>query len=492
MTALPLPTEDFVHTVARTNFEVFLGLVFHHLNPSKPLSRGWYLQAMAQALMDVADGESRRLQITVPPRHLKSVMTTVAFPAWQMGRRPDMRIICTSYSQDLSSKLARDFRKVMQSNWYAAIFPETVASVVRDTENDFGTRQGGYRFSTALGGTVTGLGADLIIIDDLMKAQDARYPEARQRAQRFVDETLLTRLDDKAKGAVIAIQQRLHEDDVCAHLMGKGGYRHLNLPAIAVRDEIIPLTLGRRHARRIGDLLNPQRESQDTLDRLRAEMGPRAFEAQYQQNPTPTEGDYLRWEKVQFFDRTPERERLQNVVISWDPASSSDPKADYSVGTVWGHDGSAWLLLEVIRERLTYSDLLARVRMERRRWKADRILIENASVGHGLFSDLKRDMRGLSEAMHCSPGCAPILIRPDGSKQDRFFTSVERLYNGFAKLPREAPWLDALRHELISFPDGRNDDQVDSISQFLNWAVGRGGRTTLLGREARRDGPRPK
>jgi hypothetical protein len=111
--------------------------------------------------------------------------------------------------------------------------------------------------------------------------------------------------------------------------------------------------------------------------------------------------------------------------------------------------------------------------MERRRWKADRILIENASVGHGLFSDLKRDMRGLSEAMHCSPGCAPILIRPDGSKQDRFFTSVERLYNGFAKLPREAPWLDALRHELISFPDGRNDDQVDSISQFLNWACAR-------------------
>lgn len=492
MTALPLPTDAFVHTLARTNFEVFLELVFHHLNPTKALSRGWYLQAMAQALADVADGNSRRLQITVPPRHLKSIMTTVAFPAWLMGRRPDMRIICTSYSQDLSAKLARDFRKVMQSNWYAAVFPETSASVVRDTENDYGTRQGGYRFSTALGGTVTGLGADLIIIDDLMKAQDARYPEARLRAQRFVDETLLTRLDDKDKGAVIAIQQRLHEDDVCAHLMGKGGYRHLNLPATAIRDEIIPLTRGRRHVRCVGDLLNPERESRDTLDRLRAEMGSRAFDAQYQQNPTPTEGDFLRWEKVQFYDAAPLRERLQKVVHSWDPASSCDPKADYSVCTVWGHDGESWLLLDVIRQRLTYSDLLARARMERSRWRADRILIENSSAGIGLKMDLRRDMRGLSERQHNAPSCTTLAIRPDGPKQERFYASVERLYTGFAKLPREVPWLDEFRHELISFPDGRHDDQVDSVSQFLNWAVGPGGRNTVRNREARRDGPRPK
>jgi len=491
MTALPLPNDAFVHTLARTNFEVFVELVFHHLNPNKSLSRGWYLEAMAQALADVADGKSRRLQITVPPRHLKSIMTTVAFPAWMMGRRPDMRIICTSYTQDLSTKLARDFRKVMGSNWYAAVFPEAAASVVRDTEADFGTRQGGFRFSTALGGTVTGIGADLIIIDDLMKAQDARYPESRQRARDFIDQTLLSRLDEKGTGAIIAIQQRLHEDDICAHLLSKGDYRHLNLPAIATRDEIIALTRGRQHARRIGDLLNPQRESQEVLDSLRAEMGSRTFEAQYQQNPVPTEGDYIRREKVQFYDEAPPRERLEKVVISWDTASSSDPRADYTVGTVWGHDGSAWLLLDVIRARLTYPDLLPRVRALRGHWQADKILIEKACVGHVLFQDLMRDMRGLSDRRYRSD-CAPIAIRPDGPKEERFFTSVERLYSGFAKLPRDAPWLEDLKRELMAFPDGRHDDQVDSISQFLNWAVGRGGRTTLRGREARRDGPRPK
>jgi hypothetical protein len=178
---------------------------------------------MARALMDVADGHDRRLQITVPPRHLKPIMTTVAFRAWLLGRRPEARIICASYGQELSAALSRSFRKVIQSSWYAQVFPTTASSIVRDTEADVGTAQGGYRFATAVGGTVTGLGADLIIIDDL-KAQDAFFPEARAKAHRFVDETLLSRLDDKKTGAVIAIQQRLHEDDVSAHLSSKGGY----------------------------------------------------------------------------------------------------------------------------------------------------------------------------------------------------------------------------------------------------------------------------
>lgn len=487
MKPLPIPPRDFVHILARTDFEVFLELVFRSLNSDTPLSRGWYLPAMARALMDVADGHDRRLQITVPPRHLKSIMTTVAFPAWLLGRRPETRIICASYGQELAAALSRSFRKVIQSRWYAQVFPTTASSIVRDTEADVGTAQGGYRFATAVGGTVTGLGADLIIIDDLMKAQDAFFPEARAKAHRFVDETLLSRLDDKRTGAVIAIQQRLHEDDVSAHLSGKGGYRHLDLPAIAIRDEVIPLTRGRTHARRIGDILNPDREPKEVLDDLRAQMGTRAFEAQYQQNPTPLEGDYLRWENVQFYDERPLRERLHKVVHSWDVASSCDPKADFSVGTIWGHDGQAWLLLDVIRERLAYPDLLARVRLERNRWRADAILVEDSSVGPALLEDLARDMRCLSERAHHAPWCARHKVTASLPKAERFFASVDRLYSGFAKLPRESPWLEGLRREMQTFPAARNDDQVDSASQFLNWAAGRNGRGILTPPGARRD-----
>jgi len=492
MSTLPLPADVMVHTLARREFEVFLELVFRHLNPDKLLSRGWYLSAMCQALADVAQGQERRLQITVPPRHLKSITTTVAFPAWLLGQRPETRIICASYGQELSAALSRSFRKVIQSRWYSEVFPQTAASIIRDTEADLGTRQGGYRFATAVGGTVTGIGADLIIIDDLMKAQDASYPEARAKAQRFVDETLLSRLDNKQTGAVIAIQQRLHEDDVSAHLSSKGGYRHLDLPAIAMRDEIIPLSRGRTHSRRIGDVLNPQREPREVLDQLKAEMGPRAFEAQYQQNPTPLEGDYLQWDKVQFYDEAPPRTRLNKVVHSWDVASSSDPKADYSVGTVWGYDGTSWLLLNVIRQRLLYPDLLARVRAERKLWKADAILVEKSSVGPALIEDLSRDMRGISDPQHHARGCLRLGISATLPKAERYFASVERLYSGFAKLPRHAPWLDDLQREMQTFPAARYDDQVDSLSQFLNWAPNRQGRSILQDRTARRDGPRPR
>ncbi|WP_054110709.1 phage terminase large subunit [Brevundimonas sp. AAP58] len=486
MKALPIPVEDLLFVRARDDFGTFLELTFTTLNPKVELARGWYLSAMLQALNEIADGSNRRLQITVPPRHLKSIMTTVAFSAWMMGRDPTCKIICASYGQELASSLSRDFRKVITSDWYKRVFPVTATSIDRETENEVRTKQGGFRFATAVGSAVTGYGADLIIIDDLLKAADASYPEARARAQRFVDESLFTRLNDKASGAVIAIQQRLHEDDVSAHLTAKGGYRHLNLPAIAVRDEIIPLTRGRTHVRRIGDVLNPDREPMSVLEEIRVGLGSRAFEAQYQQNPTPADGDILRWDRIQFHDDDPldyrtrdGRRLLHKVVMSWDTADTVSPSADYSVGTVWGHDGTAWKLLDLIRVRLAYSDLLARIRAERRKWLADLIIVEEAGVGRAILDSLARDWRGQSEPEHHAPYCARLAASPRLGKAERFAAASDPLYSGKALLPRDAPWLDDLRREMMAFPNGRHDDQVDSVSQFLAWTVGRGGRQLL-------------
>lgn len=469
--SLPLPPSDFFHALARRDFEVFLELCFRQLNPGTELSRGWYISAMCQALLEITDGSSKRLQITVPPRHLKSITTTVAFSAWMMGRGTDYKIICASYGQELSSSLSREFRKVITSAWYAKVFPETARSITRDTDTEVRTRQGGYRFATAVGGAVTGFGADLIIIDDLMKAADASFPEARARAQRYVDESLMSRLNDKASGAVIAIQQRLGEDDVSAHLTNKGGFNHLDLPAIAVRDEIIRLTHGRTHARRIGDVLNPEREPRSVLEQIRLDLGPRAFEAQYQQNPTPPDGDYVKWDRIQRYDKAPERSRLTRIVHSWDCAASPAPTADYSVGTVWGLHGASWLLLDLIRARLDYPDLLARVRSERTRWRADVIIVEKASSGIGLLQDLTRDMRCMSDPAHHAPWCLRLAGDSRQPKAERLYSGMDRLYSGLARFPREAPWLEDLRREMMSFPNARNDDQVDSISQFLAYGV---------------------
>ncbi|RYG20177.1 MAG: hypothetical protein EON96_01535 [Caulobacteraceae bacterium] len=494
MNRLSLSPGDVLIAGARQDFGIFLELTFGLLNPGVDLRKGWYVGAMVQSLTEVATGSCRRLQITVPPRHLKSITTTVAFSAWMLGRDPAYRILCASYGQELAAELSRDFRKLVKSNLYSAIFPVAATSIIRDTETQMRTAQGGGRMAVGVGGAVTGFGADLIIIDDLMKAADASFPEARAKAQRYVDETLLTRLNNKAEGAVVAIQQRLHEDDVSAHLSAKGGYRHLDLPAIAVRDEIIPLPHGRLHARRIGDILNPDRESSEVLDQIRQDLGPRVFEAQYQQNPTPAEGDVIRWDRIQFYDEDPidfrtteGRRTLSRVVMSWDCADSIAPGADYSVGTTWGYDDGVWRLLEVVRVKLAYADLLARVRAERRKWRADLILVEDASVGPALLDMLSQDMRGLSDPQHHARYCQRLKISPRLGKVERYAAASDPLYSGLARLPRQATWLEDLRKEMMGFPNARHDDQVDSLSQFLNWVVGAGGRRLT---DSRRDGLR--
>ena len=151
----------------------------------------------------------------------------------------------------------------------------------------------------------------------------------------------------------------------------------------------------------------------------------------------------------------------------------------------------SWLILDLTRVRLTYSDLLARVRLERNRWRADLILVENASVGPGLLKDLRRDARCQSAPQHYAPYSDATIITPREGKQERMMAQVERLYEGFAKFPREAPWLDDLRHEMLAFPEGRHDDQVDSISQFLRHAVSCLG-PSFFNENYRPDPPRPR
>jgi predicted phage terminase large subunit-like protein len=167
---------------------------------------------------------------------------------------------------------------------------------------------------------------------------------------------------------------------------------------------------------------------------------------------------------------------------------ADSPRANFSVGTTWGYHQGSWLLLDVVRERLQYPDLLAKVRYERKKWRADVILVEQAATGMPLLQDLARDMRGHSRPEHNAPNCMRVGIQPRIGKEERLSAQVERLYSGHARLPTEAPWLPELKRELLTFPSAMYDDQVDSVSQFLEWSVGRGGRVATR----RGDGPRPR
>jgi predicted phage terminase large subunit-like protein len=437
---------------------MFLMKAFDTLHPGqRPLELAWYIEAMCHALEQVYRGEERRLVITVPPRHLKSVTASVAFVAWVLGHDPKAKIMVASYSQDLARHHSNQTRSIMESDWYRRDFPRTRISDRGNRALELETTAGGVRKAVSVGGSITGFGADIIIVDDCMKADESRSATIRQELRNWLDNTLLSRLNDKATGRIISIQQRLHEDDLPAYMFEKG-YRHLNLPAIAEAEEHIALGAGRVHVRKVGDLLNPSREDHATLEQLRRDLGALVFSAQYQQQPVTAEGNMIRLEWFGTYDEAPERHEFLKVVQSWDTGMTSAPTSDYSVCTTWGfrRGERKWYLLDVLRRRMDYPDLYRAVLELHRRFSADRVLIEKAASGHALIQELRATNR-----------LRPIAVRAVASKDERFNGCLQEVEAGHFVLPREAPWLDDFRNELRAFPHGKHDDQADSFSQFV-------------------------
>ena len=216
------------------------------------------------------------------------------------------------------------------------------------------TTAGGGRYATSVGGTLTGRGADLIIIDDPLKAEEAMSEVARKRVIDWYAGTLVSRLNDKEHGPIVVVMQRLHENDLAGHLLDQGGWEHLDLPAIAVEDTDIPLGRGKVMTRRAGDILHPERESKDALDRIKAEIGSLMFSAQYQQRPIPLEGNLIRRDWFRYYDALPAL-RNKRIVQSWDVAMMTGDTNDYSVCTTWLMIKGDYYLIDVFRARLAIS-----------------------------------------------------------------------------------------------------------------------------------------
>lgn len=441
----------------RQRLSLFLVKAFETLHPGEPpLQCAWYIKAMCHALEQVERGDERRLVVTVPPRHLKSVTASVAFVSWALGRDPTLKIMVASYSQDLSRLHASQCRTLIEAPWYQRLFPNTRISDGGNRALEIVTTKGGVRKAVSVGGSVTGFGADLIIVDDCMKADEVKSVTLREEVKNWFGNTLFTRLNDKQTGRIVSIQQRLHEDDLPAMLLDRG-YRHLNLPAIAEREEVVPIGPGLAHRRIVGDLLNPDRESRAVLDQIRRESGPAVFSAQYQQNPVVPEGNAIRMEWFKTYNEAPARSAFTKVVQSWDTGMSAAPTSDYSVCTTWGFHSNKWYLVDLYRNRLDYPDLKQEVIRLWRQWKPDRVLIEDASAGKPLAQDLRK-----AELFR------PILCKVSIDKETRFTGCFGEIEEGNILLPTAAPWLDDFCKELRAFPLGRNDDQVDSLSQFVN------------------------
>ena len=448
------------HVMCRQDFYTFMHRAFCELNQDSVFSHNRHNELIASKLQACLDGQITRLIINVPPRSLKSHAASICFPAFVLGHVPSAQVICASYGQDLANKLALDCRTLMGSEWYRGLFPVQL-SPRKQSVQEFLTTTNGFRLATSVGGVLTGRGADFIIIDDPLKPDEAVSQTQRQAVNDWYDHTLYSRLNNKRKGCIIIIMQRLHEDDLVGHVLEQESWEHVRLPAIAEEEEthIIESPFCTRTVHRhIGEPLHPDREPLEILEHLRRTIGEYNFAGQYQQEPAPLGGGMVKGEWFQSYVPGEEPACFDRIVQSWDTANKSTELNDYSVCTTWGQKNKKIYLLHVRRRRLDYPDLKRAVREQYERFRPTTILIEDKASGTQLIQELIRE--GVYAVKRYEP-------TPD--KVMRLHSITSTIENGFVYLPTEADWLAEYVHELTTFPSGKHDDQADSTSQALDW-----------------------
>lgn len=466
-TRLPLPAEPspaVINALMREDLYSFSVKAFQQVFPGIEYLPSWHHKAIAYHLMQVLEGNITRLIINVPPRSLKSYLSVVSFVAFMLGRRPSANVVCVSYSQELANKHARDCRALMESPFYRDIFPGTRLNPKRTTESDFMTTSRGGRLATSIGGTLTGRGGDVIIIDDPIKPVDAASDRPRQAAIEWADNTLMSRLNNKRKGAIVLVMQRLHDDDLAGHFLARGGWVHLKIPAIAQKIESFQYAPDKLHVRSPGQVIHPELEPKEVLDELRLAMGSANFSAQYLQEPVPADSDLIKWGWFKTYGKIPGTSGNDEIWQSWDTAIKADELNDYSACiTVLVRD-RRYYILSVYRARLDYPSLKQQIVQRAQAFGGDgvNVLIEDKGSGSTLIQDLRYDGH-----------VRPIAFEPVGDKVSRLVCQTAVIERGDVHLPEAAPWLDDFRKEVLQFPHGKNDDQVDALSQFLNYMTER-------------------
>ncbi|MDX1485585.1 MAG: phage terminase large subunit, partial [Alphaproteobacteria bacterium] len=292
------------------------------------------------------------------------------------------------------------------------------------------------------------------------KAGDAYSDAEREKVNDWYDQTVSTRLDDKKNGVILVVMQRIHENDLVGHLLEKGGWNILNLPAIATEPQSIPIGPHNKfHHRKPGDVLHPEREDLEYLKRQQADMGSVAFAAQYQQAPVPPGGNMIKPEWFKNFENRRGQGDYDLIVQSWDTASGTDKSRSYSVCLTFGVKENRYYLLDVIRDHMDFPTLKARVIRHAGNWGANHILIEKASSGIALLEVLLRETS------------LPIIsVPPDSSKKTRVDRVSAYIEAGRVYLPKDESWLATFIQEICAFPNGKFDDQVDALTHFLYWA----------------------
>lgn len=441
----------------RERLSSFIQRSFLTVDPGATYLHNWHIDLIAEYLEACTNRDIKRLIINIPPRYMKSIAVSVAWPAWVLGKQPSAKFLASSYSDKLSLKHSVDCRLVVQSRWYRRAFPGVQLVKDQNEKSKFVTTARGHRIATSTGGTATGEGGDFLIVDDPHDPRRAESTVEREKTLEWFDQTFYSRLNDKKNGVIVVVMQRLHEKDLSGHLLAQGGWEHLKVPAVAESKTIIDFGSISK-VREPGDILHPAREGTAEIEKTKKALGTYGFAGQYQQEPVPAEGGMIKKPWVSRY-RTPPANPIR-IVQSWDTAYKPGQLNDPSVCTTWAETKLAYYLLDVWRDRVEYPRLKSTVKSLAEKWNPSAVLIEDKASGQSLIQELRETTR-----------LPVVAIEPEGDKLTRMSAQSAKFEAGKVIIPESAPWLPDYERELFTFPLAEHDDQVDSTSQFLGWVA---------------------
>lgn len=440
---------NIFQALAATDYETYV-----HYTHEGRYKHGRHTQYISKKLEEIerkhARGEATYTIFELPPRHSKSMTITETFPSFFIGKDPSRRVIEISYGDSLARKFGRANREKIER------FGPAIFDIHMDPRNSSVTnwsinKAPGGMISAGLGGAITGEGADLLIIDDPIKnRREADSETYREFLWNEWQDTLQTRLQPGA--AVIILMTRWHEDDLIGRLLREDPdkWDRVRLPVLAEEQDL----LGRAEGE---PLWSDYGFDLEWAKRTEKAVGSRSWNALYMQRPRPAEGSAFKRQWLRYYKVPPGK--FDEVLQSWDCTFKDTKKSDYVVGQIWGRVEGTFYLLDQVRGKMDFPSTLQAIRTLSSKWRQARsILIEDKANGPAVISTLQREI----------PGIIP--ITPDGGKEVRAAAVSPYFESGnvFIPDPVGAPWVNDYVEELMSFPSGAHDDQVDATTQALN------------------------
>jgi predicted phage terminase large subunit-like protein len=442
--------------IIKKDFRSFVRKAFQFQHNGESLGQQSYIDYLCHELERLIDGEIRKLLINLPPRHLKTFLGAISLSAWTLARNPSAKIIIVTCSDNLAQDIAFAIRSIMQSPWYQRIFT-TKLHKDRMRVCDFQTTKGGGVYAVSAESNITGRGADLIIFDDPLDIKDANNANQIERINQIYDTLITSRLNNPRTGKLVIIAHRLNERDLSGHVLEVGGWHHVVLPLVAPCSQHYDLGFDDWN-REENEVLRTDAYSKETIEKLRTSTINPDFATFYQQ--AVGVGAQIRLQREHFKQATMRDHRGLPVVLSVDAGQRRGPSSSYSVIQAWVQvDANNHLLLDQWREQCGFAELKSAFWLYVRRFRPAACVIEDTANGSALIDEARR-----------KKWLKVVPIIPDGrSKTARLVGRIDIIQAGRILLPAIAMWREAYIAEFVEFPRGRNDDQVDATTQYLDW-----------------------